>query len=259
LKLATTTTAWNARLYDDKHAFVFKFGEDLVQLLAPRPGERILDLGCGTGYLTDLIARSGAKIIGADNSASMIEKARTAYPELEFQQISATELSFDQSFDAVFSNAVLHWVLDKAAAIDGIYRSLRPGGRFVMEMGGKYNVEGIVLAVRKVLTRHHYYKNAALQPWYYPSVGEYATLLEKRGFRIDYASHFDRETELQDNASGIKDWLKMFGSSFLKEIPAADQEPLLDEVQDTLKPTHYRNHTWWADYKRLRIVATKKY
>jgi trans-aconitate methyltransferase len=257
----TTQTAatWNPRLYDDKHAFVFKYGEDLVNLLAPRQGERILDLGCGTGYLAHLIAATGAAVTGIDNSVDMIEKARAAYPGIEFQLASATDLYFDHPFDAVFSNAVLHWVLDKESVIAGVYRSLRPGGRFILEMGGRHNVEGIVLAVRKILTRHRYYKNAAMQPWYYPSVGEYSTLLEKRGFRIDYASHFDRETELQDNNSGIKDWLRMFGSSFFKDIPATTLEILLDEVQENLRPTHYRNHKWWADYKRLRIVATKQY
>ncbi len=253
-----TATNWNPRLYDDKHAFVFKYGEDLVNLLAPRQGERILDLGCGTGYLTHLIASSGALVTGVDSSADMIHKAKTAYPELEFQQGSATDLYFAPLFDAVFSNAVLHWVLDKESAIDGVYRSLRPGGRFVLEMGGKGNVEGIILAARKVLTRHGFYKNAASQPWYYPSVGEYTTLLEKRDFRIDYASHFDRETELKDGDNGIKDWLRMFGSSFFKDIPAVTLDNLLDEIQETLRPTHYRNHKWWADYKRLRVAATKQ-
>jgi trans-aconitate methyltransferase len=254
----TDTQKWNSRLYDDKHAFVFKFGEDLVELLAPRPGERILDLGCGTGYLAHLIAERGAAVTGVDSSSDMIEKARSAYPGLEFFRASATDLHFDQPFDAVFSNAVLHWVLDKEAAIDSIHRSLRSGGRFVMEMGGRHNVDGILIAVKKVLTRHGYEDHAAKQLWYYPSVAEYSALLEKRGFRIDYASHFDRETQLQDNDNGIKDWLEMFCSSFFKDIPAPEREEILDEVQGILKPTHYREHKWWADYKRLRIAATRQ-
>jgi trans-aconitate 2-methyltransferase len=254
----TTTHTWNSRLYDDKHAFVFKYGEDLVDLLAPKKGERILDLGCGTGYLTNLIAGQDAEVTGVDNSADMIEKARAAYPALEFLRASATDLQVDQPFDAVFSNAVLHWVLDKEAAIDSIHRSLRTGGRLVMEMGGKNNVEGITKAVQKVLTRHGYDQQAAKQLWYYPSVGEYSTLLEKRGFRIDFATHFDRETELQDSDNGIKDWLKMFGSPFFKGIPDIEQEQILDEIQEILKPTHYREYKWWADYKRLRIKATRQ-
>jgi trans-aconitate methyltransferase len=253
----TTDTTWNARLYDDKHAFVFKYGEDLVDLLAPLRGEKILDLGCGTGYLTNLIAGSGAMVSGVDKSVDMIAKARSAYPELDFRIASATELDCPAPFDAVFSNAVLHWVIDKDSAIDGMYRSLRSGGRLILEMGGKGNVEDILNATRKILTRHGYYRNAATQPWYFPSLGEYTTLLEKRGFRIDYASHYDRETHLQDSDDGIGDWLRMFGNSFFKEIPARDLDKILDEVQTVLRPTHYRNEGWWADYKRLRIAATK--
>src|ERR1700761_6813793 len=190
----TTNTSWNARLYDDKHNFVFKFGEDVVQLLNPRQGERILDLGCGTGYLTHLIAQAGARVIGIDKSLSMIERAQAAYPDLDFREMPATDFHFDTPFDAVFSNAVLHWVLEKEAAIDQIYHCLRPGGRLVLEMGGKGNNEGILVTTRKVLTRHNYYHNAATQPWYFPSLAEYTTLLEKRGFRIHFATHFDRPT-----------------------------------------------------------------
>ncbi|HXD77260.1 MAG TPA: methyltransferase domain-containing protein, partial [Puia sp.] len=133
----TTTydTTWNASLYDDKHNFVFKFGEDVVRLLNPRQGERILDLGCGTGYLTHVIAQAGARVTGIDSSAAMIDRARAAYPDLDFRVMPATAIRFDNPFDAVFSNAVLHWVLDKEAAIDNIYNALRTGGRLILEMG----------------------------------------------------------------------------------------------------------------------------
>jgi trans-aconitate 2-methyltransferase len=250
-------TTWNATLYDDKHAFVFKYGEDVVRQLAPRPGERILDLGCGTGYLTDLISQAGAYVIGIDNSPAMIGRAQAAWPDLDFRVLPATDFHFDTPFDAVFSNAVLHWVLDKEAAIDQIYRTLRTGGRLVLEMGGKGNVEDIIVAVRKVLTRHGYYRQAALQVWYYPSVGEYTGLLEKRGFRIKYASHFDRPTKLQDGDDGIRDWLRMFCNAFFKDIPATTVDEILDEIREALRPSRYIDHTWFADYKRLRIEAIK--
>ena len=257
----TTTydTKWNARLYDDKHNFVFKFGEDVVQLLNPGQGERILDLGCGTGYLTHVIAQAGARVIGIDKSQSMIERAQAAYPDLDFRVMPATDFHFDTPFDAVFSNAVLHWVLEKEAAIDQVYHCLRPGGRFILEMGGKGNNEGILVTTRKVLTRHNYYGNATAQPWYFPSLAEYTTLLEKRGFRIQFAAHFDRPTQLQDTDNGVKDWLRMFGSAFFKDIPETDIDTILEEIQEMLKPTHYKNHTWFADYKRLRIEAFKQH
>jgi len=252
------STQWNARLYDDKHSFVFKYGEDVVHQLAPQQGERILDLGCGTGYLTNLIAQAGARVVGIDKSASMIERAKAAYPDLDFRVCSATDFHFDTPFDAIFSNATLHWVLDKDSAIDNIYQNLRPGGRLMLEMGGKGNVEEIVVATRKALTRHGYYSNAATQVWYFPSVGEYTTLLEKRGFRIRFASHFDRPTELQDTENGIKDFIKMFGNAFFSNIPESAIEPVLDEIQEAVRPTNYRNQTWYGNYKRLRIEAIKQ-
>ena len=255
--ITATDTKWNARLYDDKHNFVFKFGEDVVQLLNPRQGERILDLGCGTGYLTNLIAQAGARVIGIDKSPAMIERAYAAYPDLDFRVLSATDFRFDTPFDAVFSNAVLHWVLEKESAIDQIYHCLRPGGRLVLEMGGKGNNEKILVATRNVLTRHNYYRNAVTQPWYFPSLAEYTTLLEQRGFRVQFAAHFDRPTQLQDADNGIKDWIRMFCTAFFKDIPDTEIDTILEEIQETLKPTHYTNHTWFADYKRLRIEAFK--
>jgi trans-aconitate methyltransferase len=253
----TNAQQWNATLYDDKHGFVFKYGEDVVQLLAPQQGERILDLGCGTGYLTHLIARASARVIGIDKSPAMIQRAQAAYPDLDFRVMSATEFAFDTPFDAVFSNATLHWVLDKETAIDHIAQTLKTGGRLILEMGGKGNVEEIVVATRKVLTRHGYYSNAATQLWYFPSLSEYTTLLEKKGFRVRFAAHFDRPTELKDTENGIKDWIKMFGNAFFSNIPENEIDSILNEIQDMVRPTNYRNGNWYGNYKRLRIAAVK--
>ncbi len=248
---------WDASLYDDKHSFVFKYGEDLIDMLVPKAGERILDLGCGTGYLTNVIASSGATVIGIDNSHEMVAKASKEYPELEFRVQSATEFHFDESFDAIFSNATLHWVLEKEKAIDCMYDNLKRTGRLVLEMGGKGNVAGIIAALKSSLQKRGLVESAAKELWYFPSISEYTALLEKRGFRVIYATHFDRETELKDNSNGIKDWIKMFGSAFLKGIDDTVVNEILDEVQETLKPTHFRNGKWYADYKRLRVMAIK--
>ena len=115
------------------------------------------------------------------------------------------------------------------------------------------------MATRKVLTRHNYYRNAATQIWYFPSLAEYTTLLEKRGFRIFFATHFDRPTQLQDTDNGIKDWIRMFGNAFFTDIPESDIDSILEEIQVTLKPTRFNNRTWLADYKRLRIQAYKQH
>ena len=250
-------TNWNATLYDNKHDFVFKYGEDVVKLLAPAKGERILDVGCGTGYLTHLIAQAGARVTGIDNSASMIERAQAAYPDLDFRIMSATDFHFPTPFDAVFSNAALHWVLDKESAVDRIAQALRPGGRLVLEMGGKGNTEEIIVATRKALTRHGHYGNAAIQLWYFPSLSEYTTLLEKKGFRVQFAAHFDRPTELKDADNGVKDWIKMFLNALFQNIPESEIETILGEIQEAVKPTNSRNGSWYGNYKRLRIVAAK--
>lgn len=248
---------WNSTLYDKKHDFVFKYGEDLVDLLAPKVNEKILDLGCGTGYLTNIIAEAGAKVTGIDSSAEMIGKAKSEYPNLNFRVLSATDFYFEEPFDAIFSNAVLHWVIEKEKAVECMYKNLKSEGRIVVEFGGKDNVKNIVAALRLVLSRYGYKDHADLQMWYFPSLAEYTTILEKQGFIVNFAAYFKRETELKDNANGIKDWIKMFGSAFLQEINVDEVEIILDEVQVILKESNYYNDKWFADYKRLRIVATK--
>lgn len=248
---------WNSSLYDKKHDFVFKYGEDLVELLAPKAGERILDLGCGTGYLTNMIAAAGAEVTGIDSSAEMISKAKSEYPHLDFRILSATDFDFENSLDAIFSNAVLHWVLDKESAIKCISKSLKSGGRFVAEFGGKNNVKNIIDALRSALIKNTYADKAKLENWYFPSLAEYTTLLEKHGFIVNYAWYYHRETELKDNENGIKDWIMMFGKSFLDGIDTNAVNAILDEVQETVRTSNFRNNKWYADYKRLRIVATK--
>jgi trans-aconitate methyltransferase len=256
--MAITENTWNTLLYDKKHDFVFKYGEYLVQMLTPQEGERILDIGCGTGYLTNLIANAGAFVTGMDNSIDMIAKARNEYPHLPFRLASVTDFDFNEPFDAMFSNAVLHWVTEKEQAIKSMYNNLKPGGRLVLEMGGKGNVEKITNALKRALLNHGYKEQANREIWYFPSVSEYTGLLEQQGFRVTYAAHYNRETELKDTQQGIKDWVNMFGGAFLEGIDAKAKEAILEEVQETLRQTQFRNQKWYADYKRLRVVAIKE-
>ena len=249
---------WDAKLYDDKHSFVFKYGEDLVHLLDPKLGERILDIGCGTGYLTNLIAESGAHVTGIDNSIEMIDKAKSEYPDIDFKVLSATDFHFEKKFDAIFSNAALHWVLEKEKAIDCMHQNLNPNGRLIIEMGGKGNVKSIINAMKNALIKFGEQEKAKINIWYFPSLSEYTSLLETKGFRVTYAAHYDRETELKDSVNGIKDWIKMFGSSFLKNIDENIADKLLTEIQDSLRATNFRDGKWYADYKRLRVVAIKQ-
>jgi trans-aconitate methyltransferase len=251
-------TKWNAGLYNEKHSFVFKYGEDLVDLLNPQPGESILDLGCGTGYLSDRIAASGSVVTGMDNSGEMIEKAQKAYPHLDFRLMSAVDFQFEKPFDAIFSNAVLHWITEKQKVVDCMYKNLKNNGRIVIELGGKNNVDSILAALKKVLVKNGYERQAEKQIWYFPSLSEYTGILENRGFRVIYATHFDRKTALSDNKNGIKDWLEMFCKVFFEEIDLSAREKLLDEIQELLRPTNFINNQWFADYKRLRIIAIKQ-
>jgi trans-aconitate methyltransferase len=249
---------WNAELYDDKHAFVFQYGEGVLELLGVKPGERILDLGCGTGPLTKQIEEQGGVVTGIDASAEMIAKARQNYPDLEFEVADATAFHFDEPFDAVFTNATLHWIKNADAVIRNVYDTLKPGGRFVGEFGGKGNMQLMIAATASVLKKYGYIQGQDINPWYFPSIAEYAARLEAHGFRVTYMVHFDRPTLLQDGRQGIAKWLHMFGPSFFEKVPAEKLPQILDEITDLLQPDCENNGQWYADYKRLRFIAVKE-
>lgn len=253
----TPEKEWDTSLYDGKHSFVWKYGEDVIALLAPRSGERILDLGCGTGHLTHRIAEHGAETLGIDISPAMIEQARKNYPGLRFEVADATDFHLDEPFDAVFSNAAIHWMKDQEAVARCVWRALKPGGRFVAEFGGKGNLKAIhttlLDAVRKAVAP----SEPAPSYKYYPSVGEYATLLEKQGFRVTYAAHFDRPTPLEEGEKGLRNWLATFTDNLLSTVPDEKRDQVISEVEERLRPELYRDSTWFADYRRIRVVAVK--
>ena len=248
---------WNADLYNSKHDFVWKYGSDVVSLLSPQPGEQILDLGCGTGHLTAQIAESGAHVTGVDTSAEMIAAAREAYPNLKFEIADARDLPFREEFDAVFSNATLHWVPEAEEALRSIGRALRPGGRFVAEFGGKGNIRTMVEAFDRALLDLGVATPGEIHPWYYPSVGEYATLAEKNGFEVRFVTLFDRPTELADGATGLRNWIRMFCAAYLERVGASRQDEFINRVEELLRPRLFRDGHWHADYRRLRLVAHK--
>lgn len=246
---------WNSVLYQDKHAFVWQYGEDLLQLLNPQAGESILDIGCGTGQLTEKIAQAGSQVRGIDHAASMIEKARQNYPHLRFDVADVRNFQVEEPLDAVFSNAVLHWVKEAEQAIASIYQALKVGGRFVAEFGGKGNVQAIVTALETTLQAG--ISTQSLNPWYYPSIAEYASLLEKQGFDVIYAVLFERPTLLADGEAGLANWIEMFADTFLAGLSTEQQTQVIRTVEENLKPKLFKDGNWIADYRRLRIIAIK--
>lgn len=248
-------TQWNAGLYDDKHSFVWKMAAGLVDLLEAHAGQRILDLGCGTGHLTGKIAETGAIVVGVDRSPEMIRQAREAYPKLQFEVMDAREILFAQPFDAVFSNATLHWIKEPEKVILGIAKTLKPGGRFVAEFGGKGNVKELMSAADRAW--HKLAMGDAPKPWYYPGIAEYAELLEKHGLEVTYATLFDRPTPLEDGASGLHNWLQMFGGVLLDTFGPDQREQLIAAVEREARAALFHDDHWVMDYRRLRVVARK--
>ncbi|MBT2727698.1 methyltransferase domain-containing protein [Bacillus sp. ISL-75] len=251
--------SWNASLYDTKHSFVSQFGGDLVQWLAPQSSEKILDLGCGTGDLANQLNQLGVDIIGIDKSENMIQQAQKKYPGLTFEVQDAVNMGYTNEFDAVFSNATLHWIKTPKQALQSIYNALKPGGRFVAEFGGKGNVQKITDAIINQLGEHGTtYKSEQLQfPWYYPSIGEYTSIMEQVGFRVTHAQHFDRPTPLSGE-QGLRNWIEMFATSMFEGVTSDTKELIITRVEENLREVLFRNGEWIADYKRIRVLGIKE-
>lgn len=244
---------WDANLYDMKHSFVSKYGNRLVELLDPKEGEKILDLGCGTGDLANTLYEYGVEVVGVDKSINMVKQAIHKYPHIQFMVQDATNLDYHNEFDAVFSNATLHWVQPAIQALHGIYQSLKQGGRFVAEFGGKGNVQTITDEIIQQITE------AGLEskfPWFYPSIAEYSNLMEEAGFRVTFAQHFDRPTRLEGN-NGLKNWIDMFGHHLFDGIPEHTKNEIITNVKKNLKEPLYKDGNWNADYKRIRVIGVK--
>ena len=247
---------WDAGLYDSKHSFIWEKGRDLIEWLSPRPGQRILDLGCGTGQLSSEIAAAAASVVGVDSSADMVQEARRKFPDLRFEVCDARSLPFLQEFDAVFSNAALHWIPQAAQVIEGVSRALKPGGRFIAEFGGKGNVQDVIAALEQGLT---YFKIPAegVNPWYYPGIAEYSALLEHYGLETRQALLFDRPTKLEDGELGFANWIEMFCESYVRRVPGAKRADYLRAVEAAARPSLWKTDHWELDYRRLRLAAWK--
>lgn len=249
---AALKQVWGAEKYEKNARFVSDMTGDVLAWLAPKAGERILDLGCGDGVLTEKLVQAGAIVKGADNSEALLSAARKRGLDVEFKDGQA--LDYGPEFDAVFSNAALHWMVRAEEVVKGVHSSLKPGGRFIAEFGGHGNVAAILTALRATALK--YGKDPARAAgWFYPTPAEYRALLEANGFSVDKIGLFPRPTPLP---TGLRGWLMTFRESYFDQWPEKDREQIAIEIENLLAPSlRDRAGNWTADYVRLRVAAKK--
>jgi trans-aconitate methyltransferase len=244
--------SWDPDRYARNARFVSDLGMPVVELLAAQPGERILDLGCGDGALTIKLVAMGCEVVGVDASEAQIRGAREM--SLDARVMDGQELTFSNEFDAVFSNAALHWMRRADDVISGVKRALKPRGRFVAEMGGHRCVEKIRTALVDALNRRGLECEGAV-PWYFPTMEDYSERLIKGGFVVKYIALIPRPTPLPGDVSG---WLETFAENFISKLAPADRPAFIAEVREVLRPQLCDSAgKWTADYTRLRFAAQR--
>ncbi len=250
----TERNNWNAELYSDKHAFVFQMGAGVVELLNPQRSEQVLDLGCGTGELSAQIAALGARVVGLDASATMLGRARKQFPDLEWIEGDAQNFDVGTGFDAVFSNATIHWLPDHEAVARSVCHALKPDGRFVGEFGGCGNVSCLDASLKRAAS------DLGLPPFESPnrfsSLLNWAGSLESGGLEPRFLQLFARPTPLEGE-EGLKNWWRQFRALYLDSLSEPDCEAVLNRAQEIAAPALRDENGWFADYVRLRFVAVK--
>jgi len=243
-------TEWNPAQYAKNARYVAELGLPVVALLNPQKAERILDLGCGDGALTLELQKLGCAVVGVDASDKMVAAAQAL--GLNALTIDGQQLLFAEEFDAVFTNAALHWMKDHHAVANGAWRALKPGGRFVGEFGGHGNIQKIVTAIENALAARNI---VIASPWHFPDTNKFRAVLESAGFVIEHMELFARPTPLP---ADLETWLGTFAKTWLAALPVAEQQPFMNEVSAELRSDLCDAHGQWTiDHVRLRFIATK--
>ncbi len=247
---------WDADKYTNNFSFVHKYGNDLMQMIDARENMTALDLGCGNGALTKKLRDLGFNAIGLDASADLLKIAKETYPDITFIRSDATDFTLDEKVDVVFSNAVFHWINEEnqRKMLDCVYNALNNNGQFIFEFGGYGNNALIHSALKTEFNKKGL---EYIMPFYFPTIGEYAAMLEASGFKVVYAILFDRSTELQGE-DGLADWIGMFVKTPFERIDENIKNDIINNAVYHLKSKLYSNGKWYADYVRIRFKAIKE-
>ena len=252
---------WDARLYDGSHDFVAAYGENLLAYV-PDGLDFIVDVGCGTGTLTQKLAAKARRVVGLDASPDMISQARELAPQMEFMVMDACLMPWNGSVDAIFSNAALHWIEKQQELTAAMFRALRPGGLLVCEFGAHGNIGSIRKAFGRVYRKWFQAKDGAAVPlraerFYFPTAEEHAKLLERNGFTVRLVEEYDRPTPLKGGEDGLDRWMTQFFEEDLSRVETSARQEISDAVAAMLRATLWDGGQWIADYRRLRVVAVK--
>ena len=247
---------WDAEKYRDDFSFVHQYGEDVLNLIKSKPGAFVVDLGCGNGALSSKLAESGYRVIGIDASEEMLKTAKALHPEITFQRGDACSFQLKEKADVIFSNAVFHWIDEEKqqTMIQNLADQLAEGGELICEFGGKGCAETVHLALERA-----FFRRGLKYPrtFYFPTIGTYAPILEKAGFRVEYAVLFDRPT-LQKSEDGLREWINMFVTAPFKGISESQKEEIIQEAEKETREKLYRDGKWYIDYVRIRFRAVKE-
>ena len=244
---------WDSNGYTDSFQFVHKYGEGVLNQLTAPKGSFVIDLGCGNGALTEKLVERGYRTLGIDASPQMLEKAKALHPELDFRLEDACKFRLAKKADAIFSNAVFHWIDDHKKLVKNISKNLKSGGEFVFEFGGKGCAETVHDAMKQAFSSFglKYGNN-----FNFRSVGEFAPLLEKHGFSVKYAVLYDRPTE-QVGENGLENWINMFLGAAFDGINEETKAEIIEKVVEICRPKLYTDGKWFVDYVRLQMKAIK--